>query len=107
MFLRDYNRRLYDGILVLSIIFAVTGRFLFKSTTMELAGWISFAALELYPKFILTADKGLYDTVFWQRISLFWEALVYNKFIDMETHGPYLLVTFLSFVMLAQSKWAS
>lgn len=104
MFLRDYNRRLYDGVLVLSIIFAIAGRFLFKSTIMELAGWISFAGLELYPKFILTSDKGLYDTVFWQRLSLFWEALVYNKFLDMEIHGPYLLVTFLSFAMLAQSK---
>lgn len=46
-FQRDYNNRLYMGLVILSLLAAVTGRFVVKRIALEAPGWLLFAFLQV------------------------------------------------------------
>ena len=63
-FNKDYNDRLYTGLLFLSLGLAVFFRFALHVRVLEAVCWASFVFLELYPHLNL-GPRGMYDTQWW------------------------------------------
>ncbi|EFJ48035.1 hypothetical protein VOLCADRAFT_60759, partial [Volvox carteri f. nagariensis] len=68
---KDYNDRLFTGLLVISLAAAVVFRFLIKMQILELAAWAGFLFLEIYPK--LHPVTSMYDTRGWALTVRLWE----------------------------------
>lgn len=75
-FERDYNDRLYTGLLVLSLGFVVVFRFVMKLQLLELIGWAAFLFLQLYPKLYSTSG-GMYQSRWWKVTAGVWDTAVY------------------------------
>ena len=46
--------------------------------------------MQLYPK--LTVGLGsMYDSAWWTRLVGVWEAIIFNRFLDLEAAWPFLL----------------
>ena len=63
-FNKDYNDRLYAGLLFLSLGLALLFRFGLRVRLLEAACWTSFAFLELYPHLSI-GGSSMYDTRWW------------------------------------------
>ena len=63
-FLQNYNARLLNGLLMLSIGGIVTFRFLYTNALGELVAWCLFIALEVGPKLYLGGD-GMFESAWW------------------------------------------
>lgn len=94
-FLQNYNARLLNGLLMLSIGGIVTFRFLYTSALGELVAWCLFISLEVGPKLYLGGD-GMFESRWWTTAVQFWEVAVYNQLIDMDKVGPVLLCVALA-----------
>lgn len=75
-FRRDYNNKLYTGMVVLCLAAAVVFRFVLRSRLLELAGWLGFAFLQTYPYLHPGGSAALYDTRGWKWAVAGWEALM-------------------------------
>ena len=94
-FLQNYNARLLNGLLMLSIGGIVTFRFLYTSALGELVAWCLFISLEVGPKLYLGGD-GMFESRWWTTAVQFWEVAVYNQLIDMDKFGPVLMCVALA-----------
>ncbi|KAK9810969.1 hypothetical protein WJX73_001870 [Symbiochloris irregularis] len=73
-FHRDYNDKLFNGLLGLTFIDIVVFRFVVKISLMETIGWLGFAFLQIYPK--LYVSGSMYTNAWWQALVAVWEAVV-------------------------------
>lgn len=95
-FQRDFNDKLLNGIIVLSIIIIVAFRFIIKWALGETAGWIIFVFLQVYPKLFIGSSSSMYETKGWHTVVSCWEAVINNPIIDLERMGMPLMI-FLAF----------
>ena len=102
-FLQNYNARLLNGLLMLSIGGIVTFRFLYTNALGELVAWCLFIALEVGPKLYLGGD-GMFESAWWTTAVQFWEVAVYNQLIDMDKVGPVLLCAALAGVVYVRVR---
>lgn len=72
---KDYNDRLFTGLLVAAVAAIVIFRFVIKVALLEAAGWLAVVFLELYPH-LLGGAGSMYDTAWWKVTASVWEALV-------------------------------
>ncbi|WIA19894.1 hypothetical protein OEZ85_005794 [Tetradesmus obliquus] len=72
---KDYNDRLFTGLLVAAVAAIVIFRFVIKVALLEAAGWLAVVFLELYPH-LLGGAGSMYDTAWWKITASVWEALV-------------------------------
>mmetsp|Transcript_16501 Transcript_16501/g.43135 ORF Transcript_16501/g.43135 Transcript_16501/m.43135 type:complete len:640 (+) Transcript_16501:109-2028(+) len=72
-FHKEYNDRLFVGLLVLCLGAGVVFRFLVKSRIGEFAGWGGAAFLQLYPHF---CQGSMYDTQGWAITVHVWEFMM-------------------------------
>ncbi|KAG1661270.1 hypothetical protein FOA52_003728 [Chlamydomonas sp. UWO 241] len=77
-FNKDYNDRLYTGLLFLFLGCAVFFRFILLVKLLEAVCWAAFVALELYPH--LQIGGSMYETQWWRAAAHVWEALMYALF---------------------------
>ncbi|GIL50375.1 hypothetical protein Vafri_6610 [Volvox africanus] len=68
---KDYNDRLFTGLLVTALAAAVVFRFFLRSQLLEMASWAAFLFLEIYPK--LNPVTSMYDTRGWALTVRMWE----------------------------------
>ncbi|GIM13741.1 hypothetical protein Vretimale_16806, partial [Volvox reticuliferus] len=68
---KDYNDRLFTGLLVTSLAAAVVFRFFVRVQLLEMAAWAAFLFLEIYPK--LHPVTNMYDTRGWALTVRLWE----------------------------------
>eukprot|EP00877_Chromochloris_zofingiensis_P014120 jgi/Chrzof1/8962/Cz03g31040.t1 len=78
-FAKDYNDRLFTGLLVSSLVVIVVFRFLIKSQFLEAGGWFALVFLELYPR-LYPGPGGMYDTAWWKVTTQVWELCMYALF---------------------------
>lgn len=74
-FARDYNDRLFTGLLVAGVAAIVVFRFLIRVPLLEGAGWISVIFLEVYPH-VTGGSGGMYATRWWKWTAAAWEAFM-------------------------------
>ena len=104
-FNRDYNDRLYNGLVVISVVAIVAFRFLFKWSFGETAGWAAFIFLQVYPKSFFGTGSSMFDTGGWQTLVSGWEWVVNNPFFDIERLGLVSLVIVGAAVATRRRWW--
>jgi hypothetical protein len=75
-FARDYNDRLFTGLIGASLAAVVLFRFVVRVRLAEAAGWAAFLFLELWPK-LYVGPGTVYDTVGWRKAVAGWEAVAW------------------------------
>ncbi|KAG2451674.1 hypothetical protein HYH02_003454 [Chlamydomonas schloesseri] len=71
---KDYNDRLFTGLLVASLAAACVFRFLLRVQLLEGGAWAAFLFLEVYPK--VHPASSMYDTKGWALTVRLWELVV-------------------------------
>eukprot|EP00897_Mesotaenium_endlicherianum_P008252 jgi/Mesen1/7455/ME000389S06798 len=82
-FLKDYNQRLFNWLVVFSLVVVVLARFVLKWVLLEFAAWALFVFLETYTR-IFWSFEGLYYNAVWRAFIAVWEAVVFNPLLDMD-----------------------
>ncbi|GBG71009.1 hypothetical protein CBR_g8307 [Chara braunii] len=81
-FLKSYNERLFNWIIVLSLVMVVTSRFVLRSTVLEMVFWSLFVFLEAYTRIFMSVQE-LYYNAAWRAFVTVWELIVYNAALDL------------------------
>ena len=63
-FRKDYNDRLYMGLLFISLSSAIVFRFFMHFRILEVLGWSAFIFLQIYPH--IHVGLSMYETLWWQ-----------------------------------------
>lgn len=71
-FAKDYNDRLFTGLLICSVAAIVIFRFVVKVALLEAVGWVSVVFLEVYPHLFRGAGS-MYETRWWTVTTQVWE----------------------------------
>ncbi|CAI5472647.1 unnamed protein product, partial [Closterium sp. Yama58-4] len=82
-FLKEYNQRLFNWLVIGSLVLVVVGRFMVKWVVVEVLAWALFVFLETYTRIFWSFDS-LYLNPAWRTFVNIWEAVVYNPFIDLD-----------------------
>lgn len=105
-FSRDYNDRLYNGLVLVSVAAIVLFRFAAKWTLGESAAWAAFIFLQVYPRTFLGSSSSMFDTAWWQTLVAGWEAAVNNPVVDVERWGlPLVLVLGVAYFTRRHWLW--
>ncbi|KAK2401670.1 guanylate-binding protein [Trifolium repens] len=82
-FIKEYNQRLFNWLVVFSLIMVAIGRFIIKFILIEIGAWILFIFLETYTKMFWSVESLYYNPA-WQFIVASWETPVYNPILDLD-----------------------
>ena len=82
-FLKDYNQRLFNWLVVASLVIVVIARFILKWAILEALAWLLFIFLETYTR-VFWSNEGLYYNRAWRVFVGVWEAVVFNPVIDLD-----------------------
>jgi hypothetical protein len=82
-FINEYNHRLFNWLVVFSLVMVVVGRFIIKFILIEIGAWILFIFLETYTRMFWSVESLYYNPV-WHFIVATWETLVYSPFLDLD-----------------------
>ena len=82
-FLKDYNQRLFNYLVVASLVAVVVARFVLKWAVLEALAWLLFVLLETYTR-VFWSDEGLNYNRAWRVFVGVWEAVVFNPVIDLD-----------------------
>ncbi len=104
-FNRDYNERLYNGLVLMAVAAIVVFRFVIRWSLGETASWGAFLFLQLYPKSFLGTGSSMYDTGTWQSLVGAWEIVIDNPLIDLERWGTVSVVVGVVLI-LTRRQWA-
>ncbi|XP_059300874.1 uncharacterized protein LOC132053065 [Lycium ferocissimum] len=83
LFIKEYNQRLFNWLVIFSLVMVVIGRFVIKFFLVELGAWILFILLETYTR-MFWSDESLYYNPVWHSFLATWETLVYNSVLDLD-----------------------
>ncbi|KAJ8899530.1 hypothetical protein K2173_018504 [Erythroxylum novogranatense] len=83
LFIKEYNHRLFNWLVVFSLVMVVVGRFIVKFILIEMGAWILFIFLETYTRMFWSAESLYYNPV-WHFIVSTWETLVYSPILDLD-----------------------
>ncbi|KAK9908714.1 hypothetical protein WJX75_001863 [Coccomyxa subellipsoidea] len=89
-FVRDYNDRIFNGLVIACLADILVFRFLVRISLMETVGWVAFAFLQVYPKMFLSGGS-MYETLWWGALVKVWEVIVYNSVMDLQQCWQILL----------------
>nr|XP_024360229.1 guanylate-binding protein 4-like isoform X2 [Physcomitrium patens] len=82
-FINNYNQRLFNWLVVLSLVMVVVGRFVIKFLLLEIAAWGLFIFLETYTRIFWSAESLYYNPT-WRVVVSAWEATVYGPLLDLD-----------------------
>ncbi|XBH73675.1 hypothetical protein VPH35_100746 [Triticum aestivum] len=83
LFIREYNNKLFNWLVIFSLTMVVIGRFVVKLLLLEAAAWVMFIFLETYTR-LFWSSKSLYYNPVWHAIVSSWEAIVYSPVLDLD-----------------------
>jgi hypothetical protein len=101
-FNRDYNERLYNGLVLMAVAAIVVFRFVVRWSLGETAGWCVFLFLQLYPKSFLGTGSSMYETATWQSLIGVWEIVIDNPVIDLQRWGTFSFVFIVVLILNRQ-----
>ncbi|WCJ21617.1 Guanylate-binding family protein [Euphorbia peplus] len=91
LFIKEYNHRLFNWLVVFSLALVVAGRFIIKFILIEVGGWILFIFLEIYTRMFWSAETLYYNPI-WHFIVATWESIVYSPILDLDRWAIQILV---------------
>ncbi|EER98071.2 hypothetical protein BDA96_02G055400 [Sorghum bicolor] len=83
LFIKEYNNKLFNWLVIFSLVMVVIGRFLIKFFLLEIAAWVMFAFLETYTRLFWSSESLYYNPV-WHMIVSSWETIVYSPVLDLD-----------------------
>ncbi|CAD6226527.1 unnamed protein product [Miscanthus lutarioriparius] len=83
LFIKEYNNKLFNWLVIFSLVMVVIGRFLIKFFLLEVAAWVMFAFLETYTRLFWSSESLYYNPV-WHMIVSSWETIVYSPVLDLD-----------------------
>ncbi|CAL9088139.1 unnamed protein product, partial [Musa textilis] len=87
LFIKDYNDRLSNWLVIFSLTVAIVGRFIIKFFLLEIAGWAMFIFLETYAR-MFWSSESLYYNPSWHIIVSTWETIFFSIiFLLLEQMG--------------------
>uniref|UniRef100_R7W379 Guanylate-binding protein 4 n=1 Tax=Aegilops tauschii TaxID=37682 RepID=R7W379_AEGTA len=84
LFIREYNNKLFNWLVIFSLTMVVIGRFVVKLLLLEAAAWVMFIFLETYTRLFWSSESLYYNPV-WHAIVSSWEAIVYSPVLDLDS----------------------
>ncbi|KAM3279160.1 hypothetical protein ACQJBY_046460 [Aegilops geniculata] len=96
LFIREYNNKLFNWLVIFSLAMVVIGRFVVKLLLLEVAAWVMFIFLETYTRLFWSSESLYYNPV-WHAIVSSWEAIVYSPVLDLD-RWAIPIVVMLSFL---------
>lgn len=103
-FRRDYNDKLFNGLVVFALADILLFRFVIRVSLAETVGWVGFVFLQVYPKLYLSGGS-MYDAKWWGWLVRVWELTVWNPVLpDLGLWGPIALPAGV-FAWLAWKLW--
>ncbi|VAI23741.1 unnamed protein product [Triticum turgidum subsp. durum] len=96
LFIREYNNKLFNWLVIFSLTMVVIGRFIVKLLLLEVAAWVMFIFLETYTR-LFWSSESLYYNPIWHAIVSSWEAIVYSPVLDLD-RWAIPIVVMLSFL---------
>ncbi|KAF7061690.1 hypothetical protein CFC21_068362 [Triticum aestivum] len=96
LFIREYNNKLFNWLVIFSLTMVVIGRFIVKLLLLEVAAWVMFIFLETYTRLFWSSESLYYNPV-WHAIVSSWEAIVYSPVLDLD-RWAIPIVVMLSFL---------
>lgn len=98
-FAHDYNERLLNGLVLVSLCGILCFRFVIRLQLGETLAWVAFVFLQVYPKTYI-GDGSMYDAGWWMVLVQCWEVVVYNPVMDLGRWGLPLGIFLLAAVLL-------
>ncbi|OEL13164.1 hypothetical protein BAE44_0025821 [Dichanthelium oligosanthes] len=89
LFIKEYNNKLFNWLVVFSLVMVVIGRFVVKFFLLEIAAWMMFAFLETYTRLFWSSESLYYNPV-WHIVVSTWENIVYSPILDLDRHAFFL-----------------
>eukprot|EP00268_Persea_americana_P042441 TRINITY_DN4247_c0_g1_i2.p1 TRINITY_DN4247_c0_g1~~TRINITY_DN4247_c0_g1_i2.p1 ORF type:complete len:560 (-),score=118.99 TRINITY_DN4247_c0_g1_i2:1226-2905(-) len=83
LFIKEYNQRLFNWLVVFSLVMVVVGRFIVKFILLEVSAWMLFIFLETYTR-MFWSSEALYYNPTWHFIVATWENIVYSPLLDLD-----------------------
>ncbi|CAD6220864.1 unnamed protein product [Miscanthus lutarioriparius] len=62
LFIKEYNNKLFNWLVIFSLVMVVIGRFLIKFFLLEVAAWVLFAFLETYTRLFWSSESLYYKS---------------------------------------------
>ncbi|RLN34878.1 guanylate-binding protein 3-like [Panicum miliaceum] len=63
LFIKDYNNKLFNWLVIFSLVMVVIGRFVVKFFLLEIAAWVMFDFLETYTRLFWSSESLYYNPV--------------------------------------------
>jgi len=92
LFIKEYNNKLFNWLVIFSLVMVVIGRFVIKFFLLEIAAWVMFAFLETYTRLFWSSESLYYNPV-WHVVVSTWETIVYSPILDLDRYALFLPVT--------------
>jgi hypothetical protein len=92
LFIKEYNNKLFNWLVIFSLVMVVIGRFVVKFFLLEIAAWVMFAFLETYTRLFWSSESLYYNPV-WHVVVSTWETIVYSPILDLDRYVLFLPVT--------------
>eukprot|EP00249_Psilotum_nudum_P012527 c23835_g1_i1 orf=307-1830(-) len=97
-FISNYNTKLFNWLVIFSLMMVAIGRFIVKFFLLEIASWALFIFLETYTRIFWSGDALFYNPL-WHAVVSFWEAVVYSPVLDVDRWAIPLATIFLAGVV--------
>ncbi|KAJ1288018.1 hypothetical protein BS78_02G056100 [Paspalum vaginatum] len=94
LFIKEYNNKLFNWLVIFSLVMVVIGRFVMKFFLLEFAAWVMFAFLETYTRLFWSSESLYYNPV-WNVIVSSWETIVYSSVLDLDRWATPILAMLL------------
>jgi len=78
-FAKDYNDRLFTGLLLTAVGAIVLFRFVVKVAVLEAVSWVAVIFLEVYPH-VWGGSRAMYDSWWWKMAAQAWEGVMWVLF---------------------------
>ena len=108
---KEFNDRLLNGVVFLTIAWVVVFRFIVRVAVAETIGWIAFVFLQVYPRTFIGSGSTVYETGWWEvrRLRRFLICLVpcslfvVPSMLFLPCCSSHLSLTFLSLTFLSHT----
>ncbi|KAL6647267.1 hypothetical protein ACP70R_014704 [Stipagrostis hirtigluma subsp. patula] len=98
LFIKEYNNKLFNWLVIFSLVMVFIGRFVIKFFLLEIAAWVMFVFLETYTRLFWSSESLYYNPV-WHVIVSLWETVVYSPVLDLDRWAIPIVVV-LSFLAI-------
>ena len=89
LFIKEYTNKLFNWLVIFSLVMVVVGRFVIKFFLLEIAAWVMFAFLEMYTRLFWSSESMYYNPV-WHVVVSTWETIVYSPILDLDRYALFL-----------------